>query len=201
MKEEDKKRLIRALKKMLSTQASGSSTANETRSQAEEGSLRKERQKRAHKPVGKPRFILLFSGIAVIVLSLTFASPILAFIGLTLAFWGLLFSLILPGKYVTSEVLDSMAFSSLSALNKVIADSNCRGKAVYLPPYPKDVYVPQHLRELKDGSVFISATNAKVESVIEQAFMKNPKGLRLVPPGLNLANLIQKESAVDLIQI
>lgn len=198
MKEEDKKRFVRTLKKMYRAHASGSSTANETRSQTEEGSLRKKQQKRAHKPVGKSGFIVLFCGIAVIVFSLTFASTILAFIGLTLTFWGILFLLILPGKYVTSEVLDSMALSSLSALNKIIADSNCHGKAVYLPPYPKDVYVPQHIRELKHGSVFISKKNDEVGSVIEQAFVKNPKGLRLIPPGLSLANLFEKELGVEL---
>mgnify|MGYP001035181176 CR=1 FL=1 len=154
---------------------------------------------RARKRVGKSGFIFLFFGIIAIVFSLSSTSTILAFIGLTLIFWGALFLLVLPTKYVKSKVLDSMAFSPLSAINKIIEDSNYRGKAVYLPPYPRDVYVPKHLREFGDGFVFISTENAKVESVIEQAITENPKGLRLIPPGLSLANLLKKELDVNLL--
>jgi len=173
-------------------------SAGKTRGQAVKEFFRKRSRKKFRKTVEKSGLILLLLGITAIFLSLISASTPVAFIGLTLTFWSLLFLFILPGKYVKSEVLDSMAFSALSAVNKLVSESNYHGKAVYLPPYPKSVYVPKHLREFKEGLVLVPPKKAGVESSIEQAFMRRPKGLRLVPPGLGLANLLEKESGVDL---
>jgi len=173
-------------------------SARKTRVQAVKEFLKKESRKRFRKTVEKGGLILLLLGIVAIFFSFISTSTTLAFVGLTLSFWGILFLFVLPGRYVKSEVLDSMAFSSLSSINKLISESNCRGKAVYLPPYPKGVYVPKHFQEFKDGLVFISTKKTGVESSIEQAFMRKPKGMRLIPPGLDLANLLEKESGVNL---
>jgi len=198
MDEKSKKELYQLIKKLVRKRAARLASASKTKNETEKRAFNKRSVEKIQKPVIKSGFIFLFYGIVSITFSLIFNSTLLVFLGLTLTFWGFLFLFVLPSKYVKSEVLDSMALSSLSALNKVIADSNCRGKAVYVPPYPKNVYAPQHLRELKDGLVFFSAKNDEVESVIEQAFMKNPEGLRLVPPGLSLAKLIEKELGLDL---
>jgi len=198
MNEKNKKELYQLIKRLQRKRATRLIAAIKTRNDTEKRVFSKGSIDKTSKPIRKSGFIFLFLGIISIAFSLIFNSTILIFLGLTLTFWGFLFLFILPGRYVKSEVLDSMAFSSLSAISKIIADSKCNGKAMYMPPYPKDAYVPQHLRELKDGLAFIPAKKDKVESVIEQAFMNKAKGLRLVPPGLSLANLFEKELGVDL---
>jgi len=198
MNEKNKKELYLLIKKLMRKRAARLASAGKIRNKTERRIFNKGSAEKIWKPFGKSGFILLFFGIVSIVFSLIFNSTILVFLGLTLTFWGFLFLFVLPSKYVKSEVLDSMAFSSLSAISKIIADSNCQGKGVYLPPYPRDAYVPRHLKQIKEGLVFIPALNDKVESVIEQAFMKNPKGIHIVPPGLSLANLFEKKLGMDL---
>lgn len=193
MNEKDKEKLYLLMKKLKRKRIARLNSAGKIK----KGGFDKGIMKRTQKPVGKS-VLLLFFGIISIVFSLILNSTILVFLGLSLTFWGFLFLFVLPSKYVKSEVLDSMAFSSLSAISKIIADSNCQGKVVYLPPYPKDVYIPGHLKEIKEGLVFIPAINDKVESVIEQAFVKNPKGMHIIPPGLGLANLFEKKLGMDL---
>lgn len=198
MDQKDKEKLYRLIKKLNRKRATRLTSASKTKNETEKMVFNEGSVEKIRKPVIKIGFILLSYGIISIIFSLIFNSTILVFLGLTLTLWGFLFLFVLPSKYVKSEVLDSMAFSSLSAISKIIADSNCQGKGVYLPPYPKDVYIPGHLKEIKEGLVFIPAINDKVESVIEQAFMKNPKGMHIIPPGLGLANLFEKKLGMDL---
>lgn len=122
-------------------------------------------------------------------------STILAFVGLTLVFWGCLFLFVLPRKHVKSEVMDCMANSVLDALNQLIADSNVEGKPVYIP-VPKGAFLPYHLA-LRNEFVYIPRKNVRVETAIEHAFMKNPKGLRVTPPGLGLVNHMEEKAKLD----
>lgn len=137
----------------------------------------------------KIEFTLLTSGILGTILSIVYESTVLAFIGLTLAFWGCLFLLLVPGEYVESKMMDSLCSSSLSAIDQVISDSNCQGEAVYIP-VPREAYLP-YLTRIKTEFIYIPKRNVKIEKAMEQAFMKNPRGLRLTPPGLGLANLME----------
>lgn len=127
--------------------------------------------------------------------SIFYESTVLAFIGLTLTLWGCLFLLVLPGKYVKTEVMDHMSSSSLSAVDQIIANLNLKGKAIYIP-VPKGSYFP-YLIGVRNEFVYIPKRNVKIETEIEQAFMKNPKGLRLTPPGLGLVNLMEKKSVLE----
>ena len=150
------------------------------------------------RPSGIAGYTLLLLGATALASSIIYASSILAFIGLGLAFWGALLLFIKPTRYVKSSLLDSTAISTLTTIDRVIADLDYKGKGTYLPP--------QSFKGLKKGKIFIS--NEKdtgippVEEVAEgKVFLKNPKGICLTPPGLGLANLFEKELGTDFAKV
>jgi len=166
----------------------------------EKEALRLELWRHKRKPSGLTGSVLLLLGIIALTSSVIYASSILAFIGLGLAFWGALLRFARPVRYVKSSLLDSTAVSALTTIDRVIADLNYKGNGIYLPP--------RYLKDLKEGTVFIPyekeiITPTMEEVAQEKVFLKNPNGICLTPPGLGLANLFESElgtsfSKVDL---
>src|SRR3989304_6704819 len=103
--------------------------------------------------------VFLISGISSLIFSIYSESQILALIGLGLTFWGVLFFLLTSVRYVEGSLLNSTAVASYSTIDRIIKDFKYTGKGYYIPPYPRDVYLPEHLKGLKDTVVFISAEN------------------------------------------
>lgn len=168
--------------------------------ESEKEALRLELWSHKRQPSTKIAYILLLFGATALVSSIFYVSSILAFIGLGLSFWGALLLFLKPVKYVKSSFLESTAISSLENLDRVIADLNYKGKAVYLPPSP------YFLKGYKGGTVYISSKkNMALPHVEELAgkkiFFKNPKGVCLVPPGLGLANLYEKELGTEFLKV
>lgn len=164
----------------------------------EKEALRLELWKHKRKPSGVAGYLLLLYGAMAIASSIFYTSSILAFIGLGLAFWGVLFLFIRPVRYVKSSLLDSTSFSSLVTVDRLIADLDCKGKGIYLPP--------RYLKGLKEGTVFISSkediTVPTMEEVAkEKVFLKNPTGLCLTPSGLGLTNLFETELETDFAKV
>ena len=126
-----------------------------------------------------------------ILISDFYESVTLAFIGLTLTFWGCLLFLVLPGKYVKSEVMNYLSISSLLAIDQMITDSNVQGKPIYIPVL-KESYLPIQMG-VKNEFAYIPNIGVEEGKAIEQAFMRNSPGLRLTPPGLGLVNLMEKK--------
>jgi hypothetical protein len=136
---------------------------------------------------------LAFFGILALSISIVFVSSILAFIGLGLTFWGFLFLLLRQETYVKSKLLDSTA-ASLDNLNRLLTELEYKGKGVYLPP--------KYLRYFRSGIVYVSKKEGNVippfeEQLEEKMFSKNPNGLLITPPGLDLTNLFEKETGKD----
>jgi hypothetical protein len=107
---------------------------------------------------------------------------------------------------VEGSLLNSAAVASYSTIDRIIKDLKYTGKGYYIPPYPKDVYLPEHLKGLKDAIVFVSAeSNAVMPSIGEMAegkfLVKNPKGMLVAPPGLGLLTQIEKKLNVDFTKI
>lgn len=124
-------------------------------------------------------------------------SNVLAFVGLSLTFWGALFFFIKPIRYVQSSLLDSTAISTYTTIDKIVKDLKLSGKGYYIPPYPKEVYLPKHLEGLKETVVFIPAGDSGIPSIEELArskfILKNPSGICVAPPGLGLLAQFEKE--------
>jgi len=140
----------------------------------------------------------LLWGIILIWLSMIYESTILLFISLTITFWGSLLLYVRPTRYVRPILIDSAAISSLEALDQLITSLEYRGKGVYLPP--------RSLEEVKRGRVFIPKNETIVVPVVEketaqQIFVGNPDGLYLTPPGVELANLFEKELGKNFAEV
>jgi len=119
-----------------------------------------------------------------------------------LTFWGALFLLIRPMRYVEGSLLDSTTTSLYSTIDRIIKNFGYKGDGYYIPPYPKDVYLPDHLKGLKDTVVFVSAENdsnmPSIEELAEGKFLiENPKGVLVIPPGSGLLSQIEKELKID----
>jgi len=174
--------------------------------QRENELLKHELLKSKHTPSNKIGIIFLIIGALVLSASYVVSSQILAFIGLGLTFWGGLFLFARPMKFVRSTVLDSTAISSYITIDRITEDLNYRGKPIYVPPYPKEAYLPEYLKGLKEMIVYIPAEDVVVIPTIEemakkQFLLKNPKGICIAPPGYGLVNLFEKELKAEFTQI
>jgi len=174
--------------------------------QSENEALRQELLRYRRLPSSKIGFTLLITGALVLVASFVATSTVLAFIGLGLTFWGALFLFAKPIKFVRSTLLDSTAFSSYATMDRILDDLNYKGKPAYIPPYPKEAYLPEYLKGLKEMVVFISAKDVTTIPTIEemakrQFLVKNPKGLCVTPPGFGLVNLFEKELRADFTKL
>jgi len=150
--------------------------------------------------------VFLVPGVLSLIFSIFYTSQIMAFIGLGLTFWGALFLLISPLRLVESSLLDSTAVSSYLTIDRIISDLKYKDKGYYIPPYPKDVYLPEHLKGLKDMVVFISAESSvdmpSIEEMAKGKFMlENPKGICVTPPGLGLLTQIEKKLKLDFTKV
>jgi hypothetical protein len=161
---------------------------------------RKELDKETISPSKTPRrrlpakvlgYGMLGIGAASLLLSAIFSSTTSAFIGLGLTLWGALLLYVRPQKYVRSDLLDSTALSSLRTIDAMMTDLGYLEKGIYIPggnPKRAIVFVPSE----PFGRI------PKAEEIEGETFIKNPKGIAMVPPGLALANLIEKGLGVDL---
>lgn len=151
-------------------------------------------------PSGKIGLSFIIPGALALILSVMNNSSVLAFIGLGLAFWGALFYFVRPVKYVKSSVLDSTAVSTYKTVDRIVKDLKIKGKGYYVPPYPKEVYLPEHLKGLKEAVVFVSDAERmpSVEDLAKGKFIvENPGGICVSPPGLGLLASFEKELGRD----
>jgi hypothetical protein len=144
-------------------------------------------------------------GILTLFFSVIKNSNILAFIGLGLTFWGALFFFIKPVKYVQSSLLHSTATATYKTIDRILRDLKIKGKGYYMPPYPKNVYLQDYLKGLKDPVVFISAGEGSMPSIEELAkskfILENPNGICVAPPGLGFLEQIKRELKKDLAKL
>lgn len=140
------------------------------------------------------------------ILSLAFSilkqSEVLAFIGLGLTFWGALFFLVRPVMNVRGSLLNPASTPLYSTIDRILNDFKYEGRALYVPPYPKQAYLPEHLKGLKQTVVFIPARfNSSLPTIEEMAtgkFMtQSPKGILLTPPGSDLMDQLEKNARTD----
>ncbi|MGB9714164.1 MAG: hypothetical protein ACPLZC_04190, partial [Candidatus Bathyarchaeales archaeon] len=86
-----------------------------------------------------------------------------------------------------------------------LKDLKLKGKSYYIPPYPKEVYLPEYLKGLKETVVFISADTGGMPSIEELAkskfLLENPNGICVAPPGLGLLTRFEKEVRRDITKL
>lgn len=131
---------------------------------------------------------------------------VLAFIGLGLVLWGALFFFVRPVSYVRSSLLEATAVSLYTTIDRIKKDQKYNSKSYYFPPFPKDVYIPEHLKGLKETIVFISANEntelPSIEDIAQSRFLlEDPRGVIVTPPGQGLLEQFEKELRVNLTNI
>ena len=141
-------------------------------------------------------------GIASLVLSFIENSEVFALVGLGLTFWGALFLLIAPSGYVEGSLLETVALPVYQVIDRLLQDLKTAKKAYYIPSYPKEVYLPDHLKGLKDTVAFIpngegSETPAIQEMAEGKIYVHNPEGVLITPPGLNLLVQLESKTRID----
>ncbi|MEM4520262.1 MAG: hypothetical protein QXF23_00875 [Candidatus Bathyarchaeia archaeon] len=155
-----------------------------------------------HKKVG---IAFIVPGVVSLVFSILKNSSTLAFIGLGLTFWGALFFFIRPERLIHRSLLDSTALSIYAAADRIIRDLKIGSNGYYIPPYPKDAHVPEHLKGLKETILFISEEAEKIppiEEIAQRKFLvKSPRGICIPPPGLGILDQIEKEIGKDLASV
>lgn len=160
--------------------------------------------------------IFLFLGIILFALSLLFETQIISVIGLGLIFWGALFLIITPSKYVESNLLITSTLHAYITIDRMLKDINPKNEAYNIPACPQDVNLPEHLKGLRETVTFIPAKgssgmvqpteidptgdnflfeNAKelLVSIAKDKFLiENPKGLLIASPGIGLLDQIEQ---------
>jgi hypothetical protein len=146
----------------------------------------------------------LSCGVLSIVVSYLLTSQILAFSGIGLSFWGALFLIITPKRYVESEIASYTLLPLYSSADRIIRHLDCKGKGIHIPSFPPDVYLPDHLKGLKETVVFIPKaeeiiTTPSIDELAKGKFIvEKPEGLLLTPPGLLLLTRIEEKTRLDL---
>ena len=160
------------------------------------------KRKIEHTVSGKFAVLFLISGVLSLIFSFYTDISILALIGLGLTFWGVLFFLLKPVNFVEGSLLYNVALSEYLTIERIINELTNKATGYYMPPIPKDVYLPEFLKGLKTLVVFVSAEkDATIPSIEEMAkgkfISKNPKGLLLTPPGSAILTQIEDKSKLD----
>jgi len=150
--------------------------------------------------------VFLISGLFSLIFSIYSELQILALIGLGLTFWGVLFLRVNPVKLVEGKLLSSTIVSTYTTTDRIISDFKYEWRGYYIPPYPKDVYLPAYLKGLKDPVVFVSAANdsemPSIEVIARGKFTsESPKGVLLAPPGSGLLTQIEEKTNVDFTKV
>jgi hypothetical protein len=148
----------------------------------------------------------LVSGIALFIFSFLLGSLIVGLIGLGLLFWGALFLLVTPLKYVESSLLISSTLPAYLNMDRLLKDFNPKNEAYNIPPLPRDVSLPEHLEGLKESVTFIPAENTtgmvEIEDIARGKFLiERPAGLLVSSPGIGLLDRIEKKRTADFTKV
>jgi len=138
--------------------------------------------------------IMLAVGTSALIVSVVYASTILAFTGLGLAFWGAILLYIRDKEYTRKVLLDASVLPSLKTINQIIQELNYKGNAVYLPPkyseYPEatKIYIPKQ----KNAVLPRPEQTRKYEKRLLVGNSQGILGIILTPPGAELTKLFEK---------
>jgi hypothetical protein len=142
--------------------------------------------------------LFLVAGIIALSVSILLNSQTMALVGLGITFWGALFILMAPLRYVEGRFLTSTAISIYLTTDRIIGGVINAEKAYYVPPYSREEQLPQHLQGLKEVVAFISTnkdiTMPPIEDIAQRKFMSTDKtGILIAPPGLGLLYEIKRK--------
>jgi hypothetical protein len=143
---------------------------------------------------------MLVLGAAALALSILYAYSLLAFIGLGLTFWGAIILYIRPEDYTKKAVLDASILPSLTTLEQIVRELGFKGDVTYLPPkYFEDPDTTRIYVAKREGSNLPAPE--QIETHENQLIVKNPQGMLLTPPGLELTRLLEKTTKTSFTKV
>jgi len=157
----------------------------------ERDQLRIERGKTRATPSRVTFVVLLILGGVAFLGAIAYTSTILAFIGLGLSFYGMLFLFIRPTKYIESKILES-ALAPIETLDLLLTHLGYRGRGIYLAAGDTNgitLFVPEG-----DGDQLPMKTSVPRDENAPDL----SGGITLCPPGVALARQIEEALGVDL---
>ncbi|MEJ2242715.1 MAG: hypothetical protein P8Y18_11335 [Candidatus Bathyarchaeota archaeon] len=141
-------------------------------------------------------WILIGVGAVSLIVSIVSVSQILAFIGLSLIFWGGILLYVKPEGYAKQVLLDATMFPTLENLDQMINELGYKGEVIYLPPkYLRDpenykAYLSKNQREkTPEPNLILKQKN--------QLFLKNPEAILFTPPGAKLTKLFENRLGIN----
>ncbi|MDR1992030.1 MAG: hypothetical protein LBQ98_00770 [Nitrososphaerota archaeon] len=147
----------------------------------------------------------LLTGGFLLVFSFFSALQTVAFVGLGLTFWGVIFSFAQSKTYVEGDLLDSSAQATYSTIDRMIMDLKYNGQGYYIPAYPRDAALPEYLKNLRDPVVFISETfdgNPSLEELAQGKFISTQtRGVFVTAPGAGVMTQIERQLHLDLSKV
>ncbi len=122
----------------------------------------------------------------------------MGFVGLGLAFFGVISLYIRPTRSVQTLSLKYTAHTLLKMAHRLLRAHNFKGRGVYLPPLL--------IKDTKDGIVFVNSGSSinlpRLGDLAEgKVFTKNPKGICLTAAGLGLTNLLEEKLGRSFTQV
>jgi hypothetical protein len=143
--------------------------------------------------------VMLTMGAIALTASVIFTSTVLAFIGLGLIFWGVLFLYIRPEEYTKKALLEAALSPSLATLNQTMQELGYKGDTTYLPP--------KYFANPETTKVYISKykrrklpTPEQTRLFENQAVARTMLGILVTPPGIELSKLLEKSLGTSFIK-
>lgn len=149
--------------------------------------------------------VFLATGILLILYSIFMELQVPAFVGLGLTFWGAVLALARSGKFVESTLLDSSTRASYATLDRVMNDLKYSGHGYFIPAYPKDVFLPEYLKNLKDPVVYVSESfdgKPPIDELASGKFISSQsRGFFIASPGSGVVVEIERQLGMDISKI
>lgn len=143
------------------------------------------------------KIVMLLAGLVSVIVATSYDSYILAFVGITLAFWAALLFYININT-LPIELFNAVAVSALQNNERMLSRIDPSAKGIYLPP--------KYLVDYKSDLVYVpSKVDSQLpmpEEIRETALLfETSSGLLFVPPGLALASLYEQKLTKSFLQI
>jgi len=150
--------------------------------------------------IGMESYVLMAAGVAALVASVLSNYSILAYIGLGLIFFGVLFIFLRTEEYSKKILLTTVAYPEIAAINQIVHGLNFKGKPIYLPPkYFKNsetcrAYIPK----LDEDTV---PTIERIKLQESHLFVDTLSGMLVTPPGSEIAKLFEKTLSTNFASV
>jgi hypothetical protein len=142
---------------------------------------------------------MLILGTISLVVSISYNSSILAFIGLGLCFWGVLLLYITPEEFKRKTLLEASLSPALTTLDLMMQELRYKGDVTYLPP--------KYFTSPETTKVYVSKrkganlpTPEQIQEYKDQPAARTTQGMLLTPPGIQLSQLMEKSLGKSFIR-